>query len=71
MAGHHESIYPELSLVAHQSYRHLEYEAEGFNELDSEPLSSAEQLARWLDILTTELLVRVRNDVGAFPQMPT
>ncbi|NNG71115.1 hypothetical protein HLI18_14485 [Rhizobium laguerreae] len=65
----HESIYPELSLVAHQSYRHLEYEAEGFNESDPGPLSSTTQLGRWLDILTAELLIRVRNDVGAIPHI--
>ncbi|MBV8121604.1 MAG: hypothetical protein JO081_16890 [Alphaproteobacteria bacterium] len=61
----HSSIYPPLSLVAHQSYMHLEHEAVSFDDNDLSDISArVKQLGRWLDILTAALLVRVRNDVG-------
>ncbi len=60
----HNSIYPPLSLVAHQSYAHLEQEASDFHDADDSNLSSrVEQLGRWLDVLTAALIVRVRNEI--------
>jgi hypothetical protein len=61
----HSSIYPWLSLVAHQSYGLLQYEASDFHGADPpDPPPVVEQLGRWLDALTAALLVRIRNDVG-------
>jgi hypothetical protein len=61
----HSTIYPPLSLVAHQSYGHLEEEASSFGEtnLPDSP-SRVKQLGRWLDVLTTALVLRVRNDIS-------
>lgn len=61
----HSSIYPLLSLVAHQSYIHLDDESSGFG--DSHLPDSAgrvKQLGRWLDLLTAALVFRIRNDIG-------
>jgi len=61
----HRSIYPPLSLVAHQSYAYLEYEASDFHDADPVDLPShVEQLGRWLDVLTAALSARIRNEVG-------
>lgn len=61
----HSSIYPPLSLVAHQSYVHLEDEASSFGDSDlSDSPGRVKQLGRWLDVLTAALVVRVRNDIG-------
>ena len=61
----HTLIYPWLSLVAHQSYGFLQYEASDFRDADFlDPRSDVGQLGRWLDILTAALLVRIRNDIG-------
>ncbi len=61
----HSLMYPSLSLIAHQSYQHLELEASAFDsEEPAEKSLSDAQLTRCLDLLTTALLIRVRNDVG-------
>lgn len=61
----HSSIYPPLSLVAHQSYIHLESELSSFEETEAtDCFGRLKQLGRWLDVLTAALVVRVRNDIG-------
>jgi hypothetical protein len=61
----HNLIYPPLCRVAHQSYSHLEQEASEFNVDDPPmPASRTDQLARWIDVLTAALVLRVENDVG-------
>ncbi len=61
----HNSIYPQLSLVTHQSYIHLEFEASEFFDTDPDSLPlEVQQIARWMNVLTAALLIRVRNDIG-------
>lgn len=60
----HNRIYPPLSLVVHQSYSHLEYEASDFNEIVTESEDRVSKIGRWLDLITASLVVRVRNEVG-------
>ena len=65
---YHNLVYPELSLVAHQSYRYLERDARGFGQkAEPEDSSVLEPLGRWLNVLTAALLIRVENDVGIPP----
>lgn len=64
-ATFHKFMYPASSLVVHQSYRHLEFEASAFDDLEStETIFTEPQLVRYLDVLTAALLIRIRNDVG-------
>ncbi len=61
----HASVYPSLSLIAHQSYAYLEREASDFRSADEpDPTSVVEQIGRWLDVLTAALLVRISNEIG-------
>ena len=61
---YHKAVYPGLSLVAHQSYAHLEREASfRVDTVSQSPLPEG-TLGHWLDIITASLIVRVRNEVG-------
>ena len=61
----HDWIYPPLSLISHQSYGNIEFEASSFSD---EPLSDdagrVKQLGTWLNCITAALVFRVRNEIG-------
>ena len=67
----HNIVYPELSLIAHQSYIFLERDAKDFQPSEKlEDPSDLETFGRWINILTAALLIRVENDVGITPTRP-
>jgi hypothetical protein len=66
---YHQSIYPALSLIAHQSYAYLEREASSFGVENLDQDRAGQQLAVWLNILTAALLSRIANDVGLGPDL--
>lgn len=55
-------FYPRFSLIAHQSYSGVEFDSTRQDAAGDEAFVA--QLGRWLDAITTSLLVCVRNDVG-------
>lgn len=56
-------FYPQFSLMAHQSYSGVEFDSTRQDEADGDDAFAA-QLGRWLDAITTALLVCVRGEVG-------
>jgi hypothetical protein len=62
----HSMVYPPLSLVSHQSYSNLEAEAVTFSDTVTDaPPERVRQLGRWLDAITTAMVVRIRDDAGS------
>ncbi|MEP9368144.1 hypothetical protein [Xanthobacter sp. VNH20] len=61
----HDIAYPPLSWVAHQSYGVLERESLHFEEEAPEDNpGQIRTLLNWLNVITTALVLRARNDVG-------
>lgn len=57
-------FYPGFSLMTHQSYAGIELDSVRQDAEAAEDDAFVAQLGRWLDAITTSLLVCVRNDVG-------
>jgi hypothetical protein len=62
----HNALYPTLSWVTHQAYGVLEPEAMDFETDIEDDGGLVVILAQALDLVTTAMLVRIRDDVGAF-----
>src|SRR5690606_33551986 len=56
-------FYPQFSLITHQSYSGVEADSTR-QDGDGGDDAFVAQLGRWLDAITTALLICVRNDVG-------
>lgn len=66
-AEFHRRIYPSLSLVVHQSYESMEIEANDFLDESTQDLGDEiRHYGQCLNVITTALVKRVRNEVGIF-----
>lgn len=61
----HDITYPRLSSVVHQHYGHLEQDTVDFDS-EAEPPEPelVRVLYRWIDVITTSILLIVQNEVG-------
>ncbi|MGZ8286678.1 MAG: hypothetical protein ACXW27_09730 [Allosphingosinicella sp.] len=61
----HSLLYPPLSLVSHQTYGNVESEADSFHDAPTKNSETrTRQLGRWLDAITTAMVLRIRDDTG-------
>ncbi len=61
----HKASYPPLSSIVHQTYGQLELDAVDFGDgAPRQDLDFLRILTLWMGLITTELLIRVDNEVG-------